>query len=471
MFMTRNIVLQLAMIAIAGVFLQNAFAATKLDKTQAEKLAAEAYIYAYPLMTADKSRAVMTNVETPSSIRAPMGQFANLQSYPDASFKDVTTPNADTLYSSAWVNVSKEPYVLHVPDEKGRYYLMPRLDGWTTVFAAPGTRTTGTAAHDFLIAGPAWHGKAPKGMKVYKSATGLVWVLGRTYSTGTAEDYAAVHAIQNQYSLTPLSSFGKNYTPPQGAIDSNIDMTTPVRDQVNAMSADQYYKQFAALMKTNPPTKADTPMVKKLAQLGIIPGKDFDMSSVDPVVAAALQKSTSTGLKQIEASLKTNTKIVNGWDIPKMTGTYGTNYLNRAFVTFFGFGANLSQDAIYPSAAVDKAGQDLNGKNNYVLHFAKGKLPPVKGFWSLTMYNKELFFVANPLNKYTVSERNNLVKNKDGSVDLYIQHDSPGHDKEANWLPAPDEDFTVTLRMYWPDAAVVKGSWLPPAVMLVNKSN
>jgi hypothetical protein len=401
-----------------------------------------------------------------------MGQFANARQYPTAAFRDVTAPNADTLYSIAWLDLTKEPYILSLPDEHGRYYLMPMLSGWTDVFQVPGKRTTGTKAQKFAITGPGWQGELPQGVKELKSPTNLVWILGRTYCTGTPADYQAVHKIQNQYKLVPLSAYGKPCTPPLAKVDPNIDMKTAVREQVEAMSAGDYFKLLATLMKDNPPAKEDAPMMAKLAKIGIVPGQEFNMSKMDPAVAKGLQGAPKVGTEKIMASFKTIPTFVNGWGILSKTGLYGTDYLDRALVTAIGLGANRPQDAVYPTSEMDADGKPYDGAHKYVMHFAKGQLPPVKGFWSLTMYDDKFFFVDNPLNRYTLSQRNKLNYNKDGSVDLYIQNASPGKDKEANWLPAPKGKFILMLRLYWPDepphVSILDGSWKPPAVKLVK---
>ena len=185
-------------------------------EAEALVLATEAYVYGYPLVTMEMTRRIMTNVEQPEGNRGPMGQFIRARTYPDAKFRDVTAPNADTLYTTAWFDLSKEPWIISVPDMKGRYFLLPMLDGWTDVFQVPGKRTTGTKAQTFAITGPGWSGELPKGVTEYKSPTGLVWLLGRIYSTGTPEDYKAVHALQDKMSAVPLSSWGKPYTPEPG---------------------------------------------------------------------------------------------------------------------------------------------------------------------------------------------------------------------------------------------------------------
>ncbi|MFO0875906.1 MAG: DUF1254 domain-containing protein [Gemmataceae bacterium] len=443
----------------------------KLDAKQAAAIGVEAYIYGYPLVTMEMTRRVMTNVATVEGTRGPMGQFVNLRQYPTAAFRDVTAPNADTLYSTAWIDVGKEPYIVSIPNEKGRYFLLPMLSGWTDVFAVPGKRATGTDAQKYAITGPGWKGTLPKGVKPLQSSTNLVWIIGRTYCTGTPDDYKAVHALQDKYSLVPLSAYGKAYLPPKGNVDPDIDMKTPVRDQVHRMDAATYFKTLALLMKDNPPTKADAAMVEKLARIGIVPGKDFDMRTLDPTMAKALQGVPTVAQGKILGHFKNAGVNKNGWLYTTNAGTYGTDYLQRAFVTAIGLGANRPQDAIYPTSEVDGDGKPYDGANKYVLHFPKGQTPPAKGFWSLTMYNGDYFFVENPLNRYTLSPRNALQYNDDGSLDLYLQKDSPGKEKESNWLPAPAGKFILMLRLYWPQEqapSIIDGTWVPPAVRKVK---
>ena len=435
---------------------------------EALRIGTAAYIYGYPLVTMEMTRRVMTNVATPQDTHAPMGQFFLSRKYPDASFRDVTAPNADTLYSTAWLDLSRETYVLSLPDQKERYYLMPMLSGWTDVFAVPGKRTSGSKAQRYAITGPNWKGKLPKGLKQLKSPTDMVWIIGRTYCSGTSEDYQAVHLLQDQYRLVPLSAYGKPYTPPAGKVDPGINMKTPVRDQVNGMEAGSYFRLLAALLKDNPPARADAAMVAKLKQIGIVPGRKFDIVKLSPAVVRGLERAPKAAQAQIMAHAKDAGKLVNGWTFSLRTGLYGNDYLQRAYVSAIGLGANRPQDAVYPLTEVDARGEPLDGTQRYLMHFVKGETPPVKGFWSLTMYNSEYFFVDNPLNRYTLSPRNALKYNPDGSLDLSIQHDSPGAEKEANWLPAPAGHFVLMLRCYWPRETLIKGTWKPPAVQRVE---
>ena len=363
------------------------------------------------------------------------------------------------------------------------------LDAWTDVFQVPGKRTTGTGPQKYAITGPGWKGKLPEGVKEYKSPTSIVWLLGRIYCTGTTQDYAAVHRMQDAISVVPLSSYGKPFTPPPGKVDPNIDMKTAVRDQVNAMSSAAYFNMLATLMRDNPPARDDAPIVERMARLGIIPGQPFDFGKLDPQVQQALQDVPKDSFEAIMAHFKTAGKVESGWLFTTKTGLYGTDYIQRALVTAIGLGANRPQDAVYPTSQEDSEGKayegatkyvitDLHGQgkhheapNKYVMHFDKGQMPPVEGFWSLTMYNAAYFFVDNPMNRYTLSARNDLKKNADGSVDLYLQNENPGPDKESNWLPAPTGKFILMLRLYWPKEtppSIIDGSWKIPGVQKVK---
>lgn len=438
-------------------------------------LALEAYAFLYPLVTMEMTRRVITNSAKAEGMRAPMGQLIKARQYPDASFRDVTAPNADTLYTTAFLDVGDEPWLVSIPDLDGRYALFPMLDGWTTVFDVPGKRTTGTGAQTWAITGPGWSGTLPDGVVEYKSQTSLVWLLGRIYCTGTPEDYAAVHKVQDEIRLAPLSKWGDaGWTAPDGKVDPSIDMKTPVRDQVNALDTDAYFSLACELMKRNPPASADAPFLDRLAAIGIVAGQDFDASKLD----ALLKKRIPTlGFARIMLHFKDSggqVKNVNGWGFTLLTGLYGTEYLQRALITAIGLGANRPQDAVYPTSTAPSGilpFRHYKGSEKWVLTFAKGELPPVNGFWSLTMYDEKYFFVANPLNRYSISPRQDLKANADGSVDILIQHESPGKDKESNWLPAPADRFVLMLRLYWPEEgtpSILDGSWSIPAVKHVG---
>jgi hypothetical protein len=430
----------------------------------------EAVIYGLPLVMMDLTMKRMTNVSRPGGIAAPVNQFAHAPIFPPATFKNVVRANVDTLYSSAFLDLSSEPLVLTVPDTGGRYYLLPLFDAWTNVFATLGARTTRTKAGTFVITGPNWKGNLPAGMRELKSPTHIVWILGRTQTNGP-EDYAAVHAVQAGYKLTPLSQYGKSYTAPEGAVDESADMKTPPVGQLQRMSGPEFLGALARLLKSTPAPAVDAPMLAKLEAIGVTPGQPFHAGK-DPAVAKELEGIVSTAVGLLHKKAKQMGTPVNGWHIPKMNiAAFGTDYETRAFIALIAFGANLPEDAIYPTSFVDSEGKPLHGSNRYVLHFEPGLTPPVNSFWSITMYDPDSFFVENSISRYAISSWMDLRHNGDGSLDIYVQNESPGGDKEANWLPAPQGGFNVTMRMYWPKdkfPSIIDGSWKPPGIMKVS---
>ncbi|MFF1795089.1 DUF1254 domain-containing protein [Kitasatospora sp. NPDC058263] len=346
-----------------------------LTEEEAFRLGIDAYVYGYPLLVMDSVQRVTTNVVAPQGKLAPMGQFAHYRSFPGASERGIAGASLDTLYSLAWLDLSRGPYVLHLPDVNKRFYMMPVLDGWTEVIGNPGTRTTGGKAGDYVITGPRWTGVLPAGVKQIESDTNMVWLVGRTYSSGTTPDYDAVHAIQDQYTLVPLALLGNpNPTHDEGVVDASIDMTTPPRDQVDNLNSAEFFRRLALLMKNNPPTPHDAPMVEILTRLGVV--GEFDISTLPTSVARGLSRVPETARKKIMGQYASQ-KLANGWIMSTDSGHYGTDYLQRALVAYIGVGGNLPADAFYPIARFDGDGRVLNGASNYVMHFAKTDGPPV----------------------------------------------------------------------------------------------
>ena len=362
---------------------------------------------------------------------------------------------------------AKEPMVLTIPDMNDRYFMMPMLSGWTDVFQSPGTRTTGQQPQTYVITGPGWSGTLPTGVTEYKSPTNIVWLLGRIYCTGTPEDYAKVHALQDQISLVPLSQLGKSYRPAPGNVDPGVDMTTLPREQVNALSVNGYFNYVAELMKTNPPLPRDEAMRARMASMGLTPGQDFDQGKLGAFDSATVDAIPKLALQRMLERFK-NQATINGWIyFGPDVANWGTDYLLRALCNMLGPGWNLPADAVYPASEKGFDGKDYDGNNRYAIHFEKGQMPPVNGFWSLTMYNADRYFVPNALDRYTLSQRDNFVVNVDGSVDIYLQANSPGKDRELNWLPAPEGKFSVMLRLYWPKdtpPSILDGTWKPPPI-------
>ena len=454
-------------------------AQTTLTADEAHAIGVDAYVYFYPLLSMEISRQTFTKIAPGKELgKGPMNTFTNVPEYPPADFKGVVRSNFDTLYSSGWLDLTEEPLVVSVPDTDGRYYLMPMLDMWTDVFASPGWRTTGTKAGHFLITPPGWRSdlrdkfveefKLPEGTHRIDAPTPYVWVIGRTKTDGPP-DYDAVHKIQAGYKITPLSEWGKEPKPVEVKIDPSVDMKTPPKTQVDTMPAEKYFALAADLMKVNPPHITDEPMLARLKKIGIEVGKSFDMSKVDPVIAKALESAPTDAQKLMTWKLATLARVANGWSMNTDTmGVYGNYYLKRAIVTQVGLGANLPEDAIYPLNLFDETGQALDGSHDYAIHFSKADLPPVDGFWSITLYDAQGFQVANPLDRFAVSSWMPFAYNGDGSLDLYVQNESPGKAKEANWLPAPKGPFNLTMRLYSPKSDALTGRWNPPAVTKVH---
>ena len=460
----------LAMAAAGKAFAFDGPITDLVEGTENFNVVSDAYIFGYPLVTMEMTRRVITNVATQEGSRGPMGTIIKLRKYPDATFRDVTAPNADTLYTTAFFEVGEEPWVLEQPDMGDRYFLLPMLSGWTDVFEVPGSRTTGGAKRTFLITGPGWSGTVPDGMTQIDSPTSLVWLLGRIYCTGTPEDYAAVHALQDAFKLQPLSTWGKAYEPPAGKVEPSIDMKTPVRDQVNAMTASEYFTLLAELMKANPPAAADQPALERFAAAGLDFAKGIDAAKLDARIDKRLPKFSQERILYHFIDSDGDMMRENGWSYTIKAGTYGINYIQRALVTAIGLGANRPQDAVYPTSLKPNLVEDYSGEHKYVMRFEKGQLPPVRGFWSLTMYDENMFVIANPINRYSMSVRTNPVYEPDGALVIYIQNESPGPDKENNWLPAPKGKFHLMLRLYWPDEnppSIIDGSWKIPAVKKV----
>src|SRR5262245_42353138 len=445
--------------------------------TEARQIAEDAYIYGYSLITTEVTRVQMTNVSKPEETHAPMNQFGNVPRYPPANYRGVSAPNADTLYSLAWLDLA-EPQVFSHPNMGDRFYLFEMVDLWMHALeTSPSKRTAGGAAANYLITGPGWNGQVPAGMKHIPIATRYMIILGRTYADGTNQDYEAVNKLQAQYKITPLSAWGTPYTPVAPPVNPSpgFSMTDKPQAAILAMGTAGYFDLMAKLMGgAAPPAAADAPILARIARIGIVPGQSFDVIKLDTSIQAALSDIPESALRKIEANKESLGGIVNGWVLTKGLGTYGTDYIKRAVVAAFGWPANQQKDAVYPYTEVDATGQKLNGANKYTLTFGKDATPPVDGFWSITMYmiDQGWWFVPNPLNKFTVSPRNNLKSNPDGSVTLYLQNETPGADKEANWLPAPKGDFIAMLRMYWPketSPSILNGTWTPPKVERANE--
>ena len=461
----RKILRLMGLLLFACVAPLAATPAKAITQDEANAIATEAYVYLYSLITMDLTRLQSTNVDKVGDFKAPANMFVNVPAYPTAAMKTVVRPNFDTLYSSAWLDLTEEPMVVHVPNTDGRYYLLPMLDMWTDVFVSPGWRTTGTEAQTFLVTPPGWNGTVPEGLTQLKASTPYVWIIGRIKTDGP-DDYDAVHKIQDGITLRPLSQKDNaDWKPAQAKIDPDVDMKTPPKEQVDNMSGEKFFAYAAELLKLHPPHFTDQPILSRMERLGFVRGESFDVGSADPVVKKAIEQAPTAAQELMAWKLPRLAEVVNYWSMNTNTmGVYGNYYLKRSIITQQGLGANQPQDAIYPLNIADKDGKPLDGASNYTIHFEKDEIPPVDGFWSITLYDEQGFQVANSLNRFAVSDWMPFKYNDDGSLDLYFQNESPGKDKEANWLPAPKGPFNLTMRLYAPKSAALTGKWSPPPV-------
>jgi len=424
----------------------------------ARSLSYDAYVYLYPLVTMEATRRMGTNVEAGAKPGfGPPNEFHHIRSFPPADFRAVVRPNFDTLYSSAWLDLSAGPVVVRAPDTSDRYYLLPMLDMWTDVFASPGKRTSGTGAQDYVVVGPGHTGQLPEGKPVIEAPTPWAWVIGRTQTNGPA-DYAAVNAIQDGFTVTPLN-------PAEHKIDPDQDTTTEPLRLVNSMSAVDFFTYACDALMVNPPHATDFSILARIANLGIVPGRKFDGSRLDAGTLDEIEAGATAAREAITANVANLGARTNGWTLATdAIGVYGNSYLKRATIALGGLGANPPEDAVYPVLLADSDGAPINGDQNYVIHFDADELPPANAFWSITMYDDEGFQAANELDRFAIGDRDPLSYNHDGSLDIFIQQANPGPDREANWLPAPTGPLGITMRLYAPRPEALNGTWAPPPV-------
>jgi len=422
------------------------------------KRVASAYVYGYPLVLMEKTRLTMVKDDTVSN------RFIHNNVFPDHSFRNVVRPNVDTLYSIAWLDLSTAAQVLTVPDTQGRYYVMPLMDAWTNVFATVGKRSTGTGAGSYLITGPDWQGAVPEGVTHIGSPTNMVWIIGRIQTNGK-QDIPAVASLQQQFTLASLEQWQQGVARPALAASSDAAKSSvDPAEQVDSMSAAQFLGNLATLLDKQYPAKEDAPALDNLAKLGVEPGSAFDPDQLgwfDSYLSnLALDVTRKAILKQVDEGRS----LENGWAVVRDSiGAYGTDYGLRAAVAMIGLGALPPAEASYPNTSVDANGRGLSGQYQYQLHFDAGQTPPVKAFWSLTMYDEDGFLIDNVIERYAIGDRDVLQYNDDGSLDILIQHQQPAAGN-SNWLPAPNAPFALTMRIYYPEPSFLDGSWTIPAV-------
>jgi len=465
---TRYLVI-LALIVLALVAGWMLGGGSKAKEAVAYVAGLEEYVYGYPLVMMDVTREVITATPSSGEYQAPINQFGRIRTYVDPDFKNVVRISVNSLWSHAWLDLDKEPMIISVPDMDGRYIVVQGLNMWTDDFMSVGTRTNGGKAGNYLIAGPKWSGSAPQGVdQVFKSTTRYAWVLVQMAAASPA-DFPAIHAKQDQLKVTPLSAWGTNYTPPATVpVNPNADLTATPFDQVKLMTGEVFFNRLAKVLADNPPYPGEGKMIDLLKKLGVEPGKPFDASKLNPGILKGINLAPFEVYKLFDEG-PYSMKTVNGWVTMLDLGAYGTDYQTRAYVAFMGLGALSKEDCVYPTAFVDSNGVALDGSHKYVMHFDKGQLPPSKmNVWSISQYRGN-FYVKNPINRYGILSSMPLKYNPDGSLDIYLQPNSPGADKESNWLPNPPSGmFNLTVRSYQPGEPLLDGSYKLPPVTRVD---
>ncbi len=433
-------------------------------------IAADAYVYAFPLVCMELARRAATNVSAPApSGRAPMNQFAHREGFADPTSTELVRPCADMISSALWFDVGREPIVIALPDFGERYVVFELHDLWTDVFASIGARTTGTSAQRITLAGPEWTGGGAPGSTLVRAPTATGWIVGRIQADGRG-DLDAVHELQQVVRVAPLSAAATPYTWPQGAVDGRRQAHGSLIDQIESTSVEQFFALFANATRTNPPHANDQPILERMRRVGLEPGTPLALADAAPEMREAIEAAGPAARERIKRAAARPGSPLNGWRANLgAVGTYGTDYLRRAAVAYAGLDASTPEDAVCAAASSDCDGMPLESGAIYRLHFGADELPPVRAFWSLTMYDHRQRLAANVIDRYAIGSRDAIEHNADGSLDLYVQHRSPGDEHEANWLPTPEQGpFTMILRLHWPMHAILDGQWQPPRIRRVS---
>jgi hypothetical protein len=452
-------------LALLPVGIAGDAASPAVTPAEARAIAKDAYIYGYPLVDNYRIQYAYYVDKNNPNFKAPWNQIKNINSVFTPADTAVQTPNSDTPYSWAGLDLRAEPIVISVPAiEKERYYDVEIWDAYTFIVGYAGSRTTGNDAGNFMVVGPGWKGETPKSIKkVYVSDTDFGVVVFRTQLFDPA-DIGNVEKIQAQYKMQPLSAFLGTATPPAAPA---VDFIKPLTKEEQKTSL-EFFNIMNFVLGYSPTVPSEVALRERFARIGIEGGKTFDPANLSPEMKAAIEQGRADAWEAFAGGVRelTEGKLTSG-DVFGSREYLKDNYLNRWLGTI-GIYGNAKEEAMYPIYRVDSDGKPLSGANRYRLRFAPGEYPPVNAFWSLTMYDlPQSLLVANPINRYLINSPMlpQMKKDADGGLTLYIQHESPGKDKESNWLPAPRGPFATYMRLYWPKEAALDGSWTKPKLI------
>ena len=455
--------------ALAGLLLsQAACLAAEADEDgpvlplRTSLIASDGYVFGFPVLLMDQTYQAATEKPYLCGLGGAANTFTHKFSVPDPDFRAVVRPNVDTLYSSAFLDLTDGPMVLDVPEIRDRFYLMAMLDAWSNNFAGPGSQSNGGDAVTYLIAGPDWAGETPDGMQRIDAPTNLVWIIGRTELKGKG-DLAAVNGIQRRYRLRPL--LGKPSERAEGDCRPIAGEQEP-EDVIKSLSGADFFSRPDRLIDLYPPNPDDEDKLKSLGLINVGPLAQGDVQDLSVSNLEALDSGIERGQKIIDAALGFGGRGAWAPDPTKVPlGEYGDSYLVRAVVAQIGFGANRNEFAVYQNARETSAGEPLDGAEGvYELRFEKAKTPPVTGFWSVTVYDSDGFLTRNAIDRYALGSHSGLKPNEDGEIVITFAAEKPESVPQENWLPIPDAPFEVTLRMFGPDGDILEGDWSAPPI-------
>jgi hypothetical protein len=435
------------------------------DAETALEFAVDAYVYLYPLVLLDLTRRVATGVPGPDESvgRAPANAFAHVASPLPPTFRDVVRPSFDTLHSFAWLDVTKEPVVVSVPDAGDRYYVLSMIDMWSDLVAAPGTRTAGNWPAEYAVVPRGWDGDLPEQLRPIEAPTAYIWIVGRIERGCGGDEF------QSALRIALLSRWGgqrhRRLSLHQGRNrpDPLVDPSVSPVDQVDEMSASEFFVRGVELLRRNLPHVHDHAVLQRIERIGIVPGEPLDLRALPRAVTRALSEALVRGRQELDFRARWLGRIHNGWQVCNGTmGTWGTDYLKRAAVARHFLGAGMCEDVVQSSAFVDDSTRALDGAHAYRLVFASHDEPPAHVLWSLTAYDENGYVVPNAIDRYALGSRDPLERGPDGSLELAIQHSPPRHGPASNWLPCPAGRFNLCLRLYRPERDALDDTWSPP---------
>lgn len=437
------------------------------DAETALEFAVDAYVYLYPLVLLDLTRRQATSVTRSGDApgRAPVNEFAHVTAPLSAGFRDVVRPTFDTLQSFAWLNVAREPVIVSVPDAGDGYYVLPMLDMWSDLVAAPGTRTAGNWPAEYAVVGRRWEGELPERVRRIDTPTPYVWLVGRTAPVAGAEKF------QPRLAITPLSRWERSrhrhlrLNLARRRPDPAVDPVTPPVDQVDAMTAPEFFTRAADVLGLAEPHVHDHSVLQRIERIGLVPGEPFKLRHLPRVVADVLPTAAARARFELFRRSRRLGRACNGWLLCSGSlGAWGTDYLKRAAVARTFLGAGLPEDIVPAAAFVDGSGRPLDGRHGYTLRFPAHEEPPARALWSLTVYDSRGYAVPNAIDRYALGSADDLERSADGAVEIALRHGPPSGTPASNWLPCPAGPFNLCLRLYCPDREALESGWAPPPV-------